>query len=44
MRLVRVAPRRAAIDKDLELAGDIRPVGRRDRNDTIRPFVLRDEF
>ena len=40
MRLVGVAPWGAAVYKGLELSGDIRPVGRRNRNNDIRPGKL----
>lgn len=40
MRLMGVAPRGAPVNKRLELARNVRPVGRRNRYDDIRPGEL----
>lgn len=44
MRLVRVTPRRAAVNESFELSGNIRPIRGRYGNKNVCPFVLRNDF
>jgi hypothetical protein len=40
MRLMGVAPRGASVNEGLELPGNICPIGRRYRDDDVRPGIL----